>query len=306
MRRILLLLILEVGLFGATSGLHATPSVRQTNREPLSLRSAAPCDQGPANPPDAARTNLEQVAADWGVFCEGSASWRLENVLQPVPEDSALRCMLTGGQPYANIHCYRNLLPDAAARRFTLSMTFEYSPTTSFNSDDSVVQALEFSLSKWQGGQRNEWALQWRNVGAQAPGWRYWDPFATPDQWVSLGITRTAIVRLTGKTRHTLALTGEIIANRSYYRDFTLDGHTHHLTQVAEPQPDSAHADGLAVAVQLDGNAMATPYELIIDKVDLTATSQYHVFVPIMYFPNWPPCPIPLICVAKNAVHDVF
>ena len=278
MRRIMRLLIAQAAVLGLCS----RPVPMAARPAQPAVRTAAPCQQGPANAPTAARSNLEQSAADWGVYCEGAPTWHLQDVPRLAPGDTALRCALTGGQPYANIHCYRNLLP-AAAARLTLRMTFEYSPTSTFNNQggDSAVQALEFSLSTWQGGRRNEWALQWRNVGAQAPGWRYWNPPATPDPWVNLGITDTATLQPAGRVAHTLVLEGEIVAGYTHYLRFELDGYTQRLTHVASAALENDHADGLAVAVQLDGTAAATPYALTIDQVELTTSPLFYGFMPV-------------------------
>ena len=37
-------------------------------------------------------------------------TWQLNNASSPSLDGNSLRCAITGGQPYSNVHCYRNLL----------------------------------------------------------------------------------------------------------------------------------------------------------------------------------------------------
>jgi uncharacterized protein (TIGR03437 family) len=232
-----------------------------------SSTASGQCDQGPANPPNSATNDLDHNAADWGVFCEGAPLWVKDNVAAPSLDGRALRCALTGSAPgapsgYSNVHCYRNLTPEPDATVFALSLSFQFRPTTTFNSDNSIVQALEFTMNKWQQGKRYEFALQWMNVGPGGPQWRYWDPHRA-DQWVSLGISD----QLAGETWHTLTLEGEISNGQVYYRRFKIDGRCHPLDITVAPALTPGEADRLAVAVQLDGNAQASPYALYLDQV---------------------------------------
>lgn len=153
------------------------------------------CDQGPKNSPTSKTHDLDEEAEDWGIFCEkspttgGFPTWSLTNVATPSLDGKSLRCSITGGAPYANVHCYRNLQPEPEASVFKLTVPFYFTPTTTCNNEgsDSIVQALEFSMSKWHQTQRYEFALQWLNVGNGAPQWRYWDPHrAEAERWVPL------------------------------------------------------------------------------------------------------------------------
>ncbi len=216
--------------------------------------------------------NLDDDASAWGVFTEVPTpgtpppTWQLNNVSSPSQDGRSLRCALTGGQPYSNVHCYRNLPADPGSNLFTLSMSFYYQPASTFNNVEgpSVVQALEFTMNKWHQGLRYEWALQWDNVDTGAPKWRYWGretPAGTLD-WVDLGITGS----LQGQEWHTLELEGEILAGEVHYERFIIDGQEHPLNLSVSPEPTSEQ-DKLAVAVQLDGNSTETPYEVFLDQV---------------------------------------
>lgn len=210
--------------------------------------------------------NLDQSAADWGVYCEGLPMWELTNVTTPSLDGSALRCATTGGDPYSNVHCYRNLLSEPGARVFTLTLSFQFSPTTTCNDVGSGIQALEFTMNKWHNGQRYELAVQWQNVGPGAPQWRYWDP-SQPDEanrWQPMNPPVSQC--LTGAEWYTFTLDGEIIDEDVYYNILAIDGVTHTL-DITVPYTISAAADGLAVAVQLDGTAAQAPYDLFIDQV---------------------------------------
>ena len=234
------------------------------------IRSA---DQGPSNPPTDARHRLEESATDWGVYGEGSPVWALADVQAPSLDGHALRCSLTGGSPYSNAHFYRNLLDDGS-RLFALSLAFRFSPTTTFNNQggESVIQGLEFTMSAWRGGKRYEWALQWQNVGTGAPQWRYWDPSRpAAERWVAL--PAPIAQQLSANEFHSLTIRGEIRNGNSRYRSFSIDGAEHALELEAPPDPALGTPDKLAVAVQLDGNAHAAPYEVYLDRVALARSA---------------------------------
>ena len=239
------------------------------------------CDYGPTNPISSASHNLDDTAADWGIFCEGLPLWAKENVTAPALDGRSLRCALTGGEAYSNVHCYRNLPPGPTANVFTLTLTFQFTPTTACNNEGSlsVAQALEFSISKWQTGKRYELALQWQNVGSGGPQWRYWDPGQLDEErWQPF--TPSISQCLTGETWHTLTLTGEIVNDEVHYQSFVIDQNSYSL-DIAVPAAEAPdEPDRLAVAVQLDGNAAQTPYEVFIDQVS---------------FVRWPKVYLPLI-----------
>ncbi|HEX2905244.1 MAG TPA: hypothetical protein VHO69_00180 [Phototrophicaceae bacterium] len=235
---------------------------------------------GPINPPSSQQENLDHVAADWGVYCEGGPAPMLRNVATPSVDGESLECAITGGDPYSNVHCYRNLasVPDATV--FTLDLAFWFPTTTCANvGGTSTVQALEFTMNKWYDGLRYEFAVQWQNVGAGAPQWRYWDANQPADQrWVAFNpvISQCLVGGLDRK--HTLYLEGAIVAGQINLRRFTIDGETHVVNLTIAPANVPGTPDQLAVAVQLDGNANETPYSLFIDQVhfrhwalDLTA-----------------------------------
>jgi len=216
--------------------------------------------------------NLDDDASQWGVFPEvpnqgtPPPTWEIGNVSSPSLDGRSLRCALTGGDPYSNVHCYRNLTADPASNLFTLSMSFYYQPASTFNNvgGPSVVQALEFTMNKWHQGLRYEWALQWDNVDTGAPKWRYWgrETPGGPLDWFDLGITGS----LAGKKWHSLKLEGEILAGKVHYKRFIIDGQKHPLDIMVSPDSTN-EPDKLAVAVQLDGNSTETPYEVFLDQV---------------------------------------
>lgn len=228
------------------------------------------CDQGPKNSPTSKTHDLDEVADDWGVFCEKLPTWSLTNVTSPSLDGKSLRCSITGGAPYANVHCYRNLRPEPETSVFKLTVPFYFTPATTCNNEGgaSIVQALEFSMSKWHQGQRYEFALQWLNVGSGAPQWRYWDPHqAEAERWVPLSPAITQCLAA-GKW-HTLSLEGDIINGQVYYRRFMIDQQSYNLKITVPPAAAPGEADRLAVAVQLDGNFEEAPYHVFIDQVSL-------------------------------------
>jgi hypothetical protein len=237
------------------------------------------CSAGPATaaeacgrgaPVTAGESDLDVPAGAYGIFCDGTlATWSIDNVASPSLDGTALRVGLTGGQPFAKVHAYRTFpaVPDAA--RFVLDLSFMFQPATTCNNQglDSVVQALEFTSSKWSGGKRWEAAVQYRNVGDGAPGWRYWDEHAPGNQWVALPVTQC----LAANQWHHLRLTSSIVAGRVHYEELVVDAITHPLSIDTEPKDTPAWPDSLGFAAQLDGNKAATPFDLFLDKVSLVS-----------------------------------
>jgi hypothetical protein len=244
------------------------------------LREPEECSEGALNPPIAKVYNLDEDAKDWDIYCEGLPAWSKNHVSTPALDGKALRCALSGAYSYSNVHCYRNLLPEPTAAAFTLTIPFFFTPTTTCNNQGSpsVVQALEFTVSKWHRSYRYEFALQWQNVGDGAPQWRYWDPRGQPDQWVSLSPPITQC--LEGGKWHTLLLEGEIVSGEVHYREFDIDGNGHTLNLITAPVLTPGEPDRLAVAFQLDGNYAQLPYEVIVDQVSLVWKPAAHVYLP--------------------------
>ena len=215
---------------------------------------------------------LDEDASQWGGYTDGSGipTWEISNVWDPSLDGRSLRCALTGGDPYSNVHCYRNLPAKPDSNSFKLSMSFFYQPASSYNNvgEPSIAQALEFSMSKWDQDKRYEWALQWDNVDSGGPKWRYWDPNDS-SKWLDLGISGS----LAGEQWHTLKLEGQIINDQVHYSRFTLDGQIHNLDITVDPASTPGELDRLAIAVQLDGNSTETPYEVFADHVTFSAVT---------------------------------
>lgn len=239
------------------------------------------CDAGPSRPPNSASVNLDNSVRRWGVYCEEKPKWTKQNVTTPSLDGKALHCALNGGRrPYSKIYCYRLFKPEPAARVFTLTLSFWYSPTTTFNnqSSPSVVQALEFAMSKYDSNKiRYEWGLQWENVRSEPgdPVWRIWN--GRKKMWISTGITDT----LTAQTWHTLVLMGEIRKGRVHYLSFAIDDVCHPLDITVRPEllPSDAK-EQLVAAFQLDGNAEMSPYVVVVDQVNFTRSANAPVALP--------------------------
>jgi hypothetical protein len=231
------------------------------------------CDRGPSNAPSAARYHLDRVAADWGVFCDVppprlGPNWAFGDVAAPSLDGQSLRLALTGGPAdYGNAHFYRTFLPEPAARDLVLTLWFRFEPTTCSNAGSpSTIQAIEFAANKWQGGQRHEVAVQWRNVGDGAPEWRYWDPARLPgDAWVPLPVPLHHC--LAGDTWHYLRLKGTIVGDTVRYDRLVVDAEARDLSVVVPAAAAPGEPDRLGIAVQLDGNFRTDPYSVFVDQV---------------------------------------
>ena len=114
------------------TGLLAPPST--VLRARAAPHPTTTCDQAPSLPSTHQVDNLDQIAANWGVYCEaspitgGDPTWLKQNTTAPALDDQALQCSLTGGAPYANIHCYRDLLPEPATIGITFTLAFQFLP----------------------------------------------------------------------------------------------------------------------------------------------------------------------------------
>ena len=167
----------------------------------------------------------------------------------------------SGNKAFEGLDAYLpNLGADASARRYQINYDF-YFP------NQAPIQALEFCMNNYFGGQRYQWALQWENIGSGAPQWRIWGGAGDGVDWKAIGVPATNIKP---GTWYHLTIDGDITtaSNGSlqvHYLDFIIAGTTHSLTQYTFP-PDSSTGPGLVPAVQADGNSTATPYHVYIDN----------------------------------------
>ncbi|MCK9554607.1 hypothetical protein M0R36_02155 [bacterium] len=208
--------------------------------------------------------DLEEYDSSWFTFCKGAPAWSIKKVNNPSLDGDALKISILKGSPYANVHFFADLFPEPEAVDFSLSLYFMFRPKTTFNNEGapSTIQAIEFSMSKWDLSKRYEFALQWQNVGEGAPQWRYWDPH-NPKPWTDLGIYQT----FEPKKWYYFKMEGSIVDGKVLYRGFTVDRKRHLLGISVRPDPMFEEADHLAVAVQLDANFECAPYDVFIDKV---------------------------------------
>lgn len=213
--------------------------------------------------------DLDEDDAYWEIYPENSPQWIKEWTTKPSIDGKSLKCGITGGKSYSNVHCYLNLNSVPEANFFKLCLEFWFDETTYNNKDGvSTIQALEFTMNKWYHNKRYEWALQWQNVnvGQGAPQWRYWDPHQSEsEKWVSLGINDF----LEGERWHSLIIKGEITdADQVHYLEFMIDGVLHKIdTLYIEPAPVEDEPDRLAIAFQLDGTEAMKPYNVYVDSI---------------------------------------
>ncbi len=229
---------------------------------------ATACDRGPASKPSSAATNLDQSVRNWGVFCDPPGShprFVLANVSKPSLDGRALECSYRGGTRYTGPHCYRNLSPRRDVASLRLKLSFRFSSTTCNNQPSpSRIQALEFSVSRWNGVRRAELAAQYEVVGSGAPRWRLWDG----SDWVA---SQPSIEQCLAPDRwHHLTLDGRITGQRVRYDAITVDGRRTAL-MASFAQVTDRSEPRIAVGVQADGNATSTPYRFWIDRVGLRA-----------------------------------
>lgn len=216
--------------------------------------------------------NLDRYAQDWKIFVEGSPIAEVRGATNPSLDGESLQCAIKGGEPYSNVHCYLNLPAEPDVSYFTLSLSFLFTPATTCNNQGgtaSPVQALEFTMNNWTNARRYEFALQWQNVGNGAPQWRYWDPHqAEEKRWKPIDSKITQC--LEGDKWHTFQLEGSTNGIEVHYKSFAIDNQTYELNYSTARVNTPGEIDRLAIAIQLDGNAYETPYDVFIDKVNFT------------------------------------
>lgn len=216
------------------------------------------CHRGPSTAPTSATLDLELSAVDWGGYCEGFSQWTMS--------DSASGLVLDygGGDPYSNIHFYRNLSLPSGVRNLTMSFDIEVPATTYDNvGGPSTIQAIEFTVSRWESGRRHEWAIQWVNVGAAQPGYRLWDP---QHGWVDTGVTG-----ILTPGWHRIEIVGQVSSGGAKLRSFSVDGSVSRVNTTIPSVAAPGVGDIAAVAIQLDGNYAGSPYTVTVKDVDLSA-----------------------------------
>ena len=231
------------------------------------LETGPVCDQPPSSPQTDQTENLDHFESDWGVFCDlGTVAYEIANVTSPSLDGLAFECRLKGADPFAGLHCYRNLLSEPDSTFFRMQLDFRFSDTTCNNEGaPSIIQALEFTMNKWFGARRWEFALQWTNVGDgvdEGGQWRYWDGPTTT--WLPL--PSPVEMCLEGSRWYAFMLEGTISGDLVQYRRFSIDGVDYPLG-ITVPAVDSSLPDQLAIAVQSDANVTGDPYSLFIDRV---------------------------------------
>ncbi len=114
----------------------------------------------------------------------------------------------------------------------------------------SPVQALEFTISKWQDGKRYEWALQRQMVddglpnGGAAPNWRMW----TGSAWSNTPIRQ----QMRPDVWHAIRLDGAIVGGKTVHTSMSCDDVGGSLRACAFAPMPTTFADFVSVAMQLN------------------------------------------------------
>ncbi len=192
--------------------------------------------------------------------CQGS----LSTVTQPAMNGRALKLSLTGGNSSSNVRFYKDFPTDSITEEFIFDLFFKYDPVTTFNNapNPSIIQAIEFSVSKWQDSTRWQWAIQWENVDAGgAPGKpdiRIWSGM----DWVDTGIKLEL-----NTTWHHLTLHGEIRDKQARYISLKIDEGFYELDRYKYQPRYEDKPDKTAIHIQLDGAIELKAYDVFVDEV---------------------------------------
>lgn len=190
--------------------------------------------------------------------CSGPGNGSVTDVSSPSEDGDALKIDYgSGNQPYGGLDAYDSpsFGTDDSALRYQLNYDF-YFP------NGTPIQALEFCMNNYFGGQHYQWAMQWDNIESGGPQWRLWGGYDSGVNWQSVGVSAGNI---NAGTWHTLTIDGNIIGGQVHYLDFIIDGTTYSLTQYSFV-PDASSGSGLVATVQVDGDSNADPYQLYVDN----------------------------------------
>ena len=220
----------------------------------------------------------DRPVSNLGVFCEDilpESTVSGEFVHHPIDGRSSARCKILAASSYDNVHCFTNL----ADLPFTPPLVFRVDfklPAGSCNNDNdpppSLVQAIEFSMSRYVGGRRWEWALQLQNVGSGAPQWRVWLP--EDSSWLPISVP-VAPALCAGGAWHTFEMRGRIASGLIRFDSFSIDDVVQPATIDDLASVERANEpDRFAAAVQIDSNASGTSYRVHLDHLSLTPANQ--------------------------------
>lgn len=232
--------------------------------------AAAACDTGPSSAPTNDSYDLDDDATSWGVYCNGDTSppdTALGNTADSSTGELLLEFAYAGGDPGDFAHLYRNLIGDATADEFILSLDFLYAPENGAASADAV----SFGFSSWISETRYEWAVQWQSLD-DGHTWKFWNGH----DWIDLGVSRD----LTPGAWHHFELRGSITRSGEVnYRSFKIDGHTSQIRLTVAPVAGyTGWSDMLAVATTMVGDiaedSPGTRMNLLLDNVHLIRRSK--------------------------------
>ena len=218
-----------------------------------------------------------------GAFCEdiGAASVPDgEFVPDPVDGRSSAACTIKAAGPFDNLHCFTNLDDQPDTPPLVFRVEFKLPPGTCNNDPTpSISQALEFSMSRYRGGKRWEWALQLENVNAfagdHAPQWRVWRPIDA--MWVPIDVSVPTSL-CDGSAWHTFEMRGRIVgpSERIQFYAFLIDG----VSQMPaggiddrDPVMQPGEPDRFAAAVQMDSNSVGQLYTVHLNGLTLKSAA---------------------------------
>lgn len=203
--------------------------------------------------------DLDNDSSQWGIYQDGgSDALTLSAAGSPSLDGQALAISLLGGDPYTGIHAYR-VLPQIDATTFELRLSF-------YLAKQENLQGIEFTMDRWQGDKRMEWAMQWEQYGdgtiqqGTAPTWRIW----TGENWQNTGVTQALALN----SWHSFSLRGTIDNDKVRYLQFRCDELTTPLSLIF-PSTNSS-GEKIVIGAQIDGNAQEAPTTIYLDNVNLS------------------------------------
>jgi hypothetical protein len=174
----------------------------------------------------------------------------------PSRDGSSRQFSLTGGDPYSNAYWYKLVGGSSTATNFIYDLWARVD-------NPNAPQALEFDVNQSFDDKRWVFGTQCAFKGSKK--WDVWD--GSTGRWVPTAIPCTLWKANTWvHVVWAVVRTGDSVR----YLSLTLNGRQYPVNMTLGLQPSWPGSD-IDVAIQLDGDAFQTPYNVWVDQVRLTA-----------------------------------
>jgi hypothetical protein len=178
-----------------------------------------------------------------------------ENQSTPSMDGKSAQFSMAGPTPYSNMLYFNAVAGGNSVSHFTYDLYF-------YIDNPNAAQALEFDINQTFGGNRWVWGSECNFNGSGK--WDIWDDI---NGWKPTSIDCTPFP---ANTWIHLVWNVERVGNQVHYISLTVGDQTYNVDTYYSNQPDWT-LEEIDVAFQMDGNYRQQPYNVWLDKVNLTA-----------------------------------